>query len=259
VSHYKSNVRDQIFNLFEVLGVDKALGQGEYSDLDADTVHEMLTERAVWPKGRSRLRSSRRPQPAGFRPEDALRDTAGGVQEVGARVSRSWLGQGRSRRDPRRHADAQGTGVGAAGAHSGREPRGVDVRRGVGFANIVYHLGTEEQKKWAVLAADGGWGATMVLTEPDAGSDVGAGRTKAIQTGRRFVAHRRGQAVHHLRRLRRPVRQHHPPGAGPPEGAGPGTKGLSLFFVPKFLFDFETGEIASVTARSSPTSSTRWV
>ena len=44
MSHYKSNVRDQIFNLFEVLGVDKALGQGEYSDLDADTVHEMLTE-----------------------------------------------------------------------------------------------------------------------------------------------------------------------------------------------------------------------
>src|SRR5271166_6789757 len=28
-----------------------------------------------------------------------------------------------------------------------------------------------------------------------------------------------------------------------PEGAGPGTKGLSLFFVPKFLFDFETGEL----------------
>jgi len=27
-----------------------------------------------------------------------------------------------------------------------------------------------------------------------------------------------------------------------PEGAGPGTKGLSLFFVPKFLFDFQTGE-----------------
>jgi alkylation response protein AidB-like acyl-CoA dehydrogenase len=27
-----------------------------------------------------------------------------------------------------------------------------------------------------------------------------------------------------------------------PEGAGPGTKGLSLFFVPKFLFDLETGE-----------------
>src|SRR3984885_8815829 len=44
VSHYKSNVRDQVFNLFEVLGVEKALGEGAYSDLDADTVQEMLTE-----------------------------------------------------------------------------------------------------------------------------------------------------------------------------------------------------------------------
>src|SRR6478672_11255297 len=44
VSHYKSNVRDQVFNLFEVLGVDKALGQGAYADLDADTATEMLNE-----------------------------------------------------------------------------------------------------------------------------------------------------------------------------------------------------------------------
>ena len=32
MSHYKSNVRDQVFNLFEVLGVDKALGGGDYGD-----------------------------------------------------------------------------------------------------------------------------------------------------------------------------------------------------------------------------------
>ncbi|MGH3595296.1 MAG: acyl-CoA dehydrogenase N-terminal domain-containing protein, partial [Mycobacterium sp.] len=41
MSHYKSNVRDQVFNLFEVFGVDKALGEGVYSDLDVDTAHEM--------------------------------------------------------------------------------------------------------------------------------------------------------------------------------------------------------------------------
>ena len=35
MSHYKSNVRDQVFNLFEVLGVDKALGEGVYADLRA--------------------------------------------------------------------------------------------------------------------------------------------------------------------------------------------------------------------------------
>ena len=113
---------------------------------------------------------------------------------------------------------------------------------GAGFANILYHLGTEEQKKWAVLAAERGWTSTMVLTEPDAGSDVGAGRTKAIRQDdgswhidgvKRFItsgdADDLGENIMHLVLAR-------------PEGAGPGTKGLSLFFVPKFLFDFETGE-----------------
>ena len=82
----------------------------------------------------------------------------------------------------------------------------------------------------------------MVLTEPDAGSDVGAGRTKAVQQPdgtwhldgvKRFItsgdADDLGENILHLVLAR-------------PEGAGPGTKGLSLFFVPKFHFDFETGE-----------------
>ena len=113
---------------------------------------------------------------------------------------------------------------------------------GAGFANILYHLGTEEQKKWAVLAAERQWGSTMVLTEPDAGSDVGAARTKAIKCDdgswhidgvKRFITSGDSgdlfENIFHLVLAR-------------PEGAGPGTKGLSLFFVPKFLFDPETGE-----------------
>ena len=52
---------------------------------------------------------------------------------------------------------------------------------GAGLANIFYNNGTDEQKKWAVICSERNWGATMVLTEPDAGSDVGAGRTKATQ------------------------------------------------------------------------------
>ncbi len=51
MSHYKSNVRDQVFNLFEVLGVDKALGEGEYADLDVDTAKEMLNEMARLAEG----------------------------------------------------------------------------------------------------------------------------------------------------------------------------------------------------------------
>ena len=94
-----------------------------------------------------------------------------------------------------------------------------------------------------MFAAERGWGATMVLTEPDAGSDVGAGRTKAIKQDdgswhiegvKRFITSGDSgdlfENIFHLVLAR-------------PEGAGPGTKGLSLFFVPKFLFDFETGEV----------------
>jgi alkylation response protein AidB-like acyl-CoA dehydrogenase len=74
----------------------------------------------------------------------------------------------------------------------------------------------------------------MVLTEPDAGSDVGAGTTKAIDQGdgtwhiegvRRFITggeHDAAENIIHLVLAR-------------PEGAGPGTKGLSLFMVPKYL------------------------
>ena len=51
MSHYKSNVRDQVFNLFEVLGVDKALGEGAYTDLDVDTAREMLAEMARLAEG----------------------------------------------------------------------------------------------------------------------------------------------------------------------------------------------------------------
>jgi alkylation response protein AidB-like acyl-CoA dehydrogenase len=88
-----------------------------------------------------------------------------------------------------------------------------------------------------------------VLTEPDAGSDVGAGRTKAIPQDdgtwhiegvKRFITsaeHDMAENIVHLVLAR-------PAGPGLPEGAGgPGTKGLSLFIVPKHHFDLETGEL----------------
>ena len=97
----------------------------------------------------------------------------------------------------------------------------------------------------------------MVLTEPDAGSDVGAGRTKAIEQPdgtwhiegvKRFITsaeHDMAENIFHLVLAR-------------PEGAGPGTKGLSMFLVPKYLVDAGRRRWASATASTSPTSSTRW-
>ena len=243
MGHYKSNVRDQVFNLFEVFGVDKALGQGEFSDLDRDTAEEMLGEIARLSEGpiaESFVEGDRNPpvfDPATHTvtlPEDFKKsvrafidngwDKVGVLEELGGvPVPKALLW--------------------ALHEHIlGANPAVWMYGGGAGFAQILHHLGTEEQRKWAVLAAERGWGSTMVLTEPDAGSDVGAGRTKAVKQDdgswhidgvKRFITSADSddlfENIMHLVLAR-------------PEGAGPGTKGLSLFMVPKFLFDFETGE-----------------
>ena len=88
---------------------------------------------------------------------------------------------------------------------------------GPNFAHVVYRNGNDRDKQIAHHMVERKWGATMVLTEPDAGSDVGAGRTKATAATGRHLAHRGREAVHHLRRARH-VREHRPPRAGPAEG-----------------------------------------
>jgi alkylation response protein AidB-like acyl-CoA dehydrogenase len=243
VSHSKSNVRDQVFNLFEVFGVDKALGEGQFTDLDVDTAREMLEEMsrlAAGPIADSFAEGDRNPPtfdpntfsvtlPEAFKKSvravlDAGWDRVGLDEALGGTPTPKAL-------------------MWALNEHIlGANPAVWMYAGGAGFANIFYHLATEEQKKWAVLAAERGWGSTMVLTEPDAGSDVGAGRTKAVKQEdgswhidgvKRFITSGDSgdlfENIFHLVLAR-------------PEGAGPGTKGLSLFFVPKFLFDFETGE-----------------
>ncbi len=80
------------------------------------------------------------------------------------------------------------------------------------------------------------WGGTMVLTEPDAGSDVGAGTTKAIPVDEEA-------GIYHLEGVKRFITSGEHDGAeniihlvlARPLGAVPGTKGLSLFVVPKYM------------------------
>src|SRR5688500_3252091 len=101
------------------------------------------------------------------------------------------------------------------------------------FAKILDGIATDEQKaRFVTPMIERNWGATMVLTEPDAGSDVGAGRTRAIRMDdgtwhiegvKRFITSGDfdwPENIVHLVLAR-------------PEGHGPGTKGLSLFIVPK--------------------------
>ncbi len=243
MGHYKSNVRDQVFNLFEVFGLDKALGEGSFTDLDVDTATEMLGEMArlcEGPIAASFVEGDRNPPvfdpathtvtlPESFKASvrafiDGGWDKVGLIEDLGGVPAPKAL-------------------LWALHEHVlGANPAVWMYAGGAGFAQILHHLGTEEQKKWAVLAAERGWGSTMVLTEPDAGSDVGAGRTKAVKQEdgswhidgvKRFITSADSddlfENIFHLVLAR-------------PEGAGPGTKGLSLFIVPKFHFDPETGE-----------------
>ncbi len=120
---------------------------------------------------------------------------------------------------------------------------------GPNFGSVVYRNGNDRDKQIARHMVERQWGATMVLTEPDAGSDVGAGRTKAfrqedgtwhIEGVKRFITsgeHDMSENIIHLVLAR-------PSGPDLPEGVGgAGTKGLSLFIVPKHHFDVETGEL----------------
>ena len=103
-----------------------------------------------------------------------------------------------------------------------------------GAATLIQHHGTEEQKnKYMLKMYEGRWGGTMCLTEPGAGSDVGALKTSAkrlpdgkfLLTGSKcFIScgdHDLTPNIVHpvLARI---------------EGDPPGTPGISIFIVPKY-------------------------
>ncbi|MEV6556332.1 acyl-CoA dehydrogenase [Nocardia sp. NPDC051756] len=246
MGHYKANVRDIEFNLFEVFGLDKLLDTGAYGDLDSDTVRAILAEvkrLAEGPIAESFAAADR--DPVAFVPDthsvtvpDALRKTITAVHD--ADWSRLGLPEGMG-----------GTPAPAAVVWAVQEmimcanPAASFFNMGPVMAAVLYNVGNDQQKRWATEGYERGWQGTMVLTEPDAGSDVGAGRTKAIEQPdgtwhiegiKRFISGGdvgdTAENMFHLVLAR-------------PEGAGPGTKGLSLFYVPKFLFDAETLELGA--------------
>ncbi len=247
MGHYKSNLRDIYFNLFEVFGVEELLGSPAYPDLDADTVRSILTEAD---------RMAREDLAASYADSDRnppVFDPATHSVRIPEGLRRSY----------QTFMDAEFYRLELPPALGGTmAPRlmwwsfaelvlGANApvwmyASGPSFAHTLWIEGTPEQKKWAKLIAEKRWASTMVLTEPDAGSDVGAGRTRAVpqpdgswhvEGVKRFITSGEHDLteniIHYV--LARPVDT---PGAG-----GPGTKGLSLFVVPKFHFDPETGEL----------------
>jgi alkylation response protein AidB-like acyl-CoA dehydrogenase len=243
MGHYKSNLRDIEFNLFEVFGADKVLGTGPYSQLDVDSAKDVLREverLASNDLAASFIDADRNPPV--FDPEASTVT----VPDSFKQSYQSYLDGGWDRFPLAEDLGGIGAPPSLIWAFSemvlGANPAIYMFAAGPAFGQILHRNGTPEQKRFAELAIERQWGATMVLTEPDAGSDVGAGRAKAIQQPdgtwhiegtKRFITSAEWdlpENIFHLVLAR-------------PEGHGAGTKGLSLFLVPKYHVDLETGEL----------------
>ena len=250
MSHYKSNLRDIEFNLFEVLGRQELLGADPFAEVDEETARDMLAEvnrLAIGPVAESFADADRNPpvfdpatgnvtMPESFRKSfRALMDAEWWRLSVPPELGGTVV--------PRSLAWAVAEFI------LGANPAAWMYTNGPTFATILWKIGTPEQKRFAEMAIEREWGSTMVLTEPDAGSDVGAGRTRAVEQPdgtwhiegvKRFITvaeHDMAENIFHLVLAR-------------PEGAGPGTKGLSMFVVPKYLVneDGSLGERNGVKA-----------
>ena len=243
MSHYIANLRDIEFCLFELLGIEKVFGTSTFSELDRATAMGMLEE--VKRLAENELAAS---FVEGDRVGAILNNENGNVtlpesfkKSYKAYIDGEWW---------RLDAPVELGGMqipasvrwAIAEMVLGSNPAIHLYASGYAFAHVAYVVGTPEQKQMAKLMIERHWGASMQLTEPDAGSDVGAGRSKAVEqpdgtwhiTGtKRYITS--GDAdfyenVMHFVLARR-------------EGGGPGTKGLSLFLIPKFMFDHKTGEL----------------
>ena len=247
VSHYKSNLRDIEFNLFEVLGRDEVLGTGPFGEVDSDTAREILAE--VDRMSREEIAASYEDSdrnPPVFDPETSTAP----IPESFKKSYQAWMDSEFWRLQineelggtPAPSSLVWALGELVLGSNAPVWMYGA----GAPFAGVVHRNGNERDKRIAEIMVERQWGATMVLTEPDAGSDVGAGRAKATQNDdgswniegvKRFITsaeHDMSENIMHLV-LARPV--------GVEGAGGPGTKGLSLFLLPKYHFDHETGEL----------------
>jgi alkylation response protein AidB-like acyl-CoA dehydrogenase len=234
MGHFKSNLRDIEFNLFEVLNRQDLLGAEPFGEVDEETARGILDEvnrLAVGPVAESYADADRNP-PVFDPATHSVKMPESFKKSYHAFLDAEWFRL-------ELPAELGGTSVPRSLAWSvaelilGANPA-VWMYSAVGsFSHALWLLGTPAQKKVAAQAIEHRWGYTMVLTEPDAGSDVGAGRTKAIQQPdgtwhiegvKRFITsaeHDMADNILHIVLAR-------------PEGAGAGTKGLSMFLVPKY-------------------------
>jgi alkylation response protein AidB-like acyl-CoA dehydrogenase len=233
LNRYKADLRELTFLLFEQFGIDELLAKPPFEAWGPDEVKSTLSECYRWAREVTgplnavgdvegcRLEEGRVITPSGFK--DAWKQLyEAGWKSIG--VDAAYGGAGAPRTVELLVEELLSGSNHAFNMYPGLA---------YGASEVIELFGTPEQKAlFCKRMFDGTWGGTMCLTEAQAGSDVGASRstatrnpdgTYAIRGTKIFISggdHDLASNIVHLVLARAP-------------DAPAGTKGLTLFIVPK--------------------------
>jgi acyl-CoA dehydrogenase len=234
---YRAPVAEMAFTMRHVAGLERGLDEGLYGDLSSDLVETILEEAGKFAEEqlaplnrvgdleRAVLRDGRVTMPRGFK-----------------EAYRAWSEAGWNALPGPTEFGGQGLPVLLNSAcvemwNSACMSFGLGPLLTMGGIEAVAQHGSEELKaRYLEKLVAGAWTATMNLTEPQAGSDLNAIRSRAVPAGdgtyrvtgqKIFITYGEHDLVDniiHLVLARLP-------------DAPPGTRGISLFLVPKVLPD----------------------
>jgi acyl-CoA dehydrogenase len=231
---YHAPVRDTIFVVRDVLGYERFDNIAGFSDVSPDVLEAILEEGAKLAENVMQPLNRVGDMEGCARHEDGSVSTPKGFKEAYRQYCEGgWMGLSAP-------AEYGGQGLpylvhSAVGEYLSSANMALMMYPGLtqgAIAAILVH-GTEEQKsRYLPKMVEGTWTGTMNLTEPHCGTDLGLLRTKAVPNGdgsyrisgqKIFISageHDMAENIIHLVLARI-------------EGAPAGTKGISLFIVPK--------------------------